>query len=190
MRKAWSAAGATIDVPGRTSAQRRHRRLADRPIGQDVLVSSPEDPPEPTTPVLSDTSHDAAESVTWAVRVAAAWSWRLIVVAAAAYLIFRALSAVSLVAFSLILSLFLTAILHPLERRLRAWLPGPKSVPTALTLLTGIRPRQPGQQHHRLHQAKPGTDRQRRDPDDTDTGRARWRRAADPALDLLHAARR
>jgi predicted PurR-regulated permease PerM len=118
------------------------RRDADvwltAPIGQDVLVSSPEDPPEPTTPVLSDTGHDAAESVTWAVRVAAAWSWRLIVVAGAAYLIFRALSAVSLVAFSLILSLFLTAILHPLERRLRAWLPGPKSLSTALTLLTGI----------------------------------------------------
>lgn len=106
--------------------------------GQDVLVSSPDGPPEPTTPALSDTGHDAAESVTWAVRVAAAWSWRLIVVATAAYLIFRALSAVSLVAFSLILSLFLTAILRPLERRLRGWLPGPKSVPAALTLLIGI----------------------------------------------------
>ncbi len=101
-------------------------------------MSSPQGPPEPTTPILSDAGHDAAESVTWVVRVAAAWSWRLIVVAGAAYLIFRALSAVSLVAFSLILALFLTAVLHPLESRLRAWLPGPKSVPTALTLLIGI----------------------------------------------------
>jgi predicted PurR-regulated permease PerM len=138
VRKAWSAAGATVDVPDRMSEQRRRRRLAESPIGQDVLVNSPADLPEPATPVLSDTGHDAAESVTWAVRVAAAWSWRLIVVAGAAYLIFRALSAVSLVAFSLILSLFLTAILHPLKRRLRAWLPGPKSVPTALTPLIGI----------------------------------------------------
>lgn len=101
-------------------------------------MSSPPEPPAPTTPVLSDTTHDAAESVTWAVRVAAAWSWRMIVVAAAAYLIARVLSAVSLVAFSLILALFLTGILLPVERRLRAVLPGPKSLPAALTLLVGI----------------------------------------------------
>ncbi len=101
-------------------------------------MTSDQPPPEPTTPVLSDTDHDAAESVTWAIRVAAAWSWRLIVVTVAAYLIYRAVSAVSLVAFSLILSLFLTAILHPLERVLRRVLPGPKSLPSALALLSGV----------------------------------------------------
>jgi predicted PurR-regulated permease PerM len=103
-----------------------------------VLVTSADLPPEPTTPVLSDTGHDAAESVTWPVRVAAAWSWRLIVVTAAAFLIYRAISAVSLVAFALILSLFLTAILHPLERRLRGILPGPKSLSAAAALIIGV----------------------------------------------------
>jgi putative heme transporter len=101
-------------------------------------VSSLDPPPEPTTPVLSDTAHDAAEGVTWPVRVAAAWSWRLIVVTGAAYLIYRAVSAVSLVAFALILSLFLSAILHPLERRLRMFLPGPKSLAAALALIIGV----------------------------------------------------
>src|SRR5205823_13692065 len=74
----------------------------------------------------------------WPVRVAAAWSWRLIVVAAAAYLIFRVLSAVWLVAFSLIIALFLTGILLPLDRRLRSWVSRPKSLATALTLLIGV----------------------------------------------------
>jgi putative heme transporter len=101
-------------------------------------VSSPAPPPEPSTPALSDTRHDAAESVTWPVRVAAAWSWRLILIAAAAYLMYKAITAVSLVAFALVISLLFCSVLHPLERRLRAALPGPKSLATALTLLIGI----------------------------------------------------
>jgi putative heme transporter len=101
-------------------------------------VSSPETPPEPTTPPLSDTRHDAVEAVTWQVRVAAAWSWRLIVIAAGLYLFVKIFGRVELVAFSFVLAMFLTAVLHPLERRLRMLLPGPKSLPAALALLIGI----------------------------------------------------
>lgn len=95
-------------------------------------------PPEPSTPPLSDTSHDAVEGVTWPVRVAAAWSWRLIAIAAAGYLLLRVVEAVSLVVFALVLALFLTAVLHPMELRLRGALPGPRSLPAALALLFGI----------------------------------------------------
>ncbi|MDT4981872.1 MAG: putative heme transporter, partial [Pseudonocardiales bacterium] len=101
-------------------------------------MSTPEVPPEPTTPPLSDTSHDALEAVTWQVRVAAAWSWRLIVIGAALYLLTKIFVKVELVAFSFILALFLTAVLHPIERSLRKMLPGPKSLPAALALLIGI----------------------------------------------------
>jgi putative heme transporter len=101
-------------------------------------VSSPEVPPEPTTPPLSDTSHDALEAVTWQVRVAAAWSWRLIIIGATLYLLAKIFVKVELVAFSFILALFLTAVLHPLERRLRTMLPGPKSLAAALALLFGV----------------------------------------------------
>jgi putative heme transporter len=102
-------------------------------------VTSPETPPpEPTTPVLSDTGHDATESVTWPVRVAAAWSWRLVVVVAAGYLIVRAVSAVHLVAFSLIIALFLTAILHPLKLFLGRHITRPRSASVALTVLIGV----------------------------------------------------
>ena len=101
-------------------------------------MSSPEVPPEPTTPPLSDTRHDAVEAVTWQVRVAAAWGWRLIIIAAGLYLLAKIFSRIELVAFSFILGVFLTAVLHPLERRLSKILPGPKSPPAALALLVGV----------------------------------------------------
>jgi putative heme transporter len=101
-------------------------------------VNSPDHPPEPTTPALSDTHRDAVESVTWQVRVAAAWSWRLIVIAVIVYLLAAIFRKVELVAISVILALFLTAVLHPLEKVLRRALPGPKSLPAALTLFVGI----------------------------------------------------
>lgn len=95
-------------------------------------------PPKPSTPALSDTRHDAAEAVTWHVRVAAAWSWRLLLVAAAIYVLVRILGRLELVAFSFVLALFLTAVLHPVERFLRARLAGPRSLPSVLALLLGL----------------------------------------------------
>ena len=94
--------------------------------------------PDPATPVLSNSRHDASEGVTWAVRVAGAWSWRLIAVVAAGYLVVRGITAVSTVAFALILALFVTAILHPLDRRLRTVIHRPKSLSSLLALLIGI----------------------------------------------------
>ncbi|HEY2298775.1 MAG TPA: AI-2E family transporter [Jatrophihabitans sp.] len=97
-----------------------------------------EQPPEPTTPLLSDSGRDANEAVTWGVRVAAAWSWRLLALALGLYVLTRIFLRVELVAFSFILALFLTAVLHPLESRLRKMLPGPASLSAGLALLVGI----------------------------------------------------
>ena len=94
-------------------------------------------PPPVNTPPLSDTEHDAVEGVTWAVRVAAAWSWRALVVGAAIYVLFIIIGRVGLVAFCFIIALFLTAMLHPLEVRFRR-VPGRKSVSALLALLVGI----------------------------------------------------
>ncbi len=93
--------------------------------------------PPPSTPPLSDTRHNAVEAVTWPVRVAAAWGWRLVVVGGAVYLIARLLSKVGLVVFAFIIALFLTAMLHPLEVRLRR-LPGRKSLSALVALLIGV----------------------------------------------------
>lgn len=101
-------------------------------------MSTPERPPEPTTPVLSDTRRDAVEAVTWQVRVAAAWTWRLLLLLIGIVVLAKVFLRLELVVFSFVLALFLTAVLHPVERRLRRLLPGPKSLPAALALLIGI----------------------------------------------------
>lgn len=93
--------------------------------------------PPPTTPALSDTRHNAVEAVTWPMRVAAAWSWRLILVGAAFYLLAKGLGHIGIVVFAFIIALFLTAILHPVEVRMRA-LPGKRSLHALLALLIGI----------------------------------------------------
>jgi predicted PurR-regulated permease PerM len=93
--------------------------------------------PPVQTPPLSDTSHDAVEAVTWPVRVAAAWSWRLVVIGGAVYLVSRLLGQLGVVVFSFVIALFLTAMLHPLEVRFRR-LPGRKSQSALLALLVGV----------------------------------------------------
>jgi putative heme transporter len=94
-------------------------------------------PPPVSTPPLSDTRHDAVEAVTWPVRVAAAWSWRAVVIGGTIYLVFLLLGRIGIVVFSFIIALFLTAMLHPLEVRLRR-VPGRKSVSALIALLTGV----------------------------------------------------
>ncbi|HEV7204303.1 MAG TPA: AI-2E family transporter [Jatrophihabitans sp.] len=81
---------------------------------------------------------DAVEAVTWPVRVAAAWTWRLLIIGVGLYYLAQAFLTIELVAFSFVLALFFTAVLHPLERRLRRILPGPPSIPAALALLIGL----------------------------------------------------
>lgn len=81
---------------------------------------------------------DAATSVTFPVRVAAAWSWRLIVIGVVGYVVVQAVARVELVAFSLVLALLLTSVLHPVERTIRRVVRGPRSLATAVTVLLGI----------------------------------------------------
>lgn len=62
----------------------------------------------------------AGQAVPWPVRVAAAWAWRLLLVAAAVVLAARALADLRLVVLPLILALFLTTLLAPVSTLLRA----------------------------------------------------------------------
>jgi predicted PurR-regulated permease PerM len=80
---------------------------------------------------------DAVDTVSWGVRVAAAWSWRLIAIGLAILVLGRIFVRIELVAFSFVLALFFTAVLHPLEKRLRR-LPGPPSLSSGLALLFGV----------------------------------------------------
>ena len=80
---------------------------------------------------------DAVEAVTWPVRVAAAWSWRILAIAVGVWVLGQAFVRIELVAFSFVLALFFTAVLHPLELRLRR-LPGPRSLSAGIALLIGV----------------------------------------------------
>jgi putative heme transporter len=84
-----------------------------------------------------DRTRDAVDAVTWPVRVAAAWSWRLLVIALGVWLLGQVFSRIELVAFSFVLALFFTAVLHPVEMRLRR-LHGPPSLSAGLALLVGV----------------------------------------------------
>ena len=75
--------------------------------------------------------------MSWGVRVAAAWSWRLLVIAVGIYVAAKIFVRIELVAFSFVIALFLTAVLHPLEKWLRR-IPGPRSLSAALAMLIGL----------------------------------------------------
>ena len=80
----------------------------------------------------------AVDHVSMPVQVAAAWAWRLLLIIAGFYVLAKAFFSVELVAFSFVLALFFTAVLHPIERRLRALIPRPRSLAAALALLIGL----------------------------------------------------
>jgi predicted PurR-regulated permease PerM len=86
----------------------------------------------------SDNHPNAAEAVTWQVRVAAAWTWRLLILGLGLYILGRIFTRVELVAVSFVLALFMTAILHPLERLFSRLVPKPKSISALLALLVGL----------------------------------------------------
>lgn len=100
---------------------------------------APGDAPQPpvTTAPLSDARHNSTEAVTWPVRVAAAWAWRLAVLGGVTYVIYRFVGTIGLVVFPFIIALFFTAMLHPVELRMRR-LPGRASVAALLALLVGV----------------------------------------------------
>lgn len=103
-----------------------------------IRPTTPTQPPQPTTPILSDSRRNATEAVTWPVRVAAAWSWRLLVLVAAGYVVVRASTRIGWVLLALIIALFLTAVLQPLEHWYRRLMPRPKSLPPLLALISGV----------------------------------------------------
>jgi predicted PurR-regulated permease PerM len=94
--------------------------------------------PAPVSGAAVGKHASATEAVTWPVRVAAAWCWRLLVIGTVLYLLGKIFTRIELVAFSFVLALFLTAVLHPLERQLRRVVPGPRSLSAGLALLIGV----------------------------------------------------
>ncbi len=80
----------------------------------------------------------AARSVPAAVKEAASWSWRLLLIAAAIYLVVRLLTEVPIVTVPFVIALLLTVVLGPVQRLLRDRLRVPHSLAAFLALLAGI----------------------------------------------------
>ncbi|MFC9926187.1 AI-2E family transporter [Streptomyces sp. NPDC127190] len=96
--------------------------LGSRPAYSVRLAVSPR--PEPSAPV-------AERTVPW-LRIAAAYSWRLILVGAVVYGVFSVLGSFQLIAVALFLALVVTSVLRPLTDLLARVLPRPLSVAVAL----------------------------------------------------------
>lgn len=72
------------------------------------------------------------------VREAAAWSWRVLVIGAVAYLLVRVLAMVPIVTVPFVVALLLTAVLAPVQRWLRDRLRVPHSLAAFGALLLGV----------------------------------------------------
>ncbi|MEV6834078.1 AI-2E family transporter [Streptomyces sp. NPDC051133] len=101
---------------------RAGRVLGSRPAYSVRLAVSPR--PEPQAPV-------AERTVPW-LRVAAAYSWRLILVGVVVYGVFSVLGSFQLIAVAVFLALVVTSVLRPLTDLLDRILPRPLAVAVAL----------------------------------------------------------
>src|SRR5688572_9586709 len=96
--------------------RRRPRPATDVP---PVVVAPPPGPPD-------------GVAVPHLLRFVAAWSWRLLVVVAAIYVLLRLFALLSVVLVPVIVALLLSAVASPIVDRLQRWLP--RSVATALVV--------------------------------------------------------
>lgn len=120
---------------GRESV-RTARADGDGSNGTDSDVDFAPPPPDDSVIHQSTASRDDAE-VPHSLRIAAAWSWRLIVVGVVGYVLLRFIGIISIVVIPLAIAMLLSALLAPaVGWLLRARLP--RSLATFLVLVGGI----------------------------------------------------
>jgi predicted PurR-regulated permease PerM len=95
----------------------RHETVAHRLAQQWAAMRRSElrrGPPEPPPPIVGGTSNFSRAEVPYGVDLAAAWSWRLLVIAAAAYLLGYLISFFAVLVIPVVVALLLTALVIPL----------------------------------------------------------------------------
>jgi putative heme transporter len=123
---------------GRESVRQARIEIAERELEpeRDEDDFTPPPPDEPAIVHRSTASHDDAE-VPHSLRIAAAWSWRLIVVGLVGWVLLRFIGMISVVVIPLAIALLLSALMAPavgLLFRLKV----PRSLATFLVLVGGI----------------------------------------------------
>ena len=120
-------------------AARANGAESTRANGVDPEVEAA--PPPPVEPrVVSEpsvTSRDDQE-VPYGLRIAAAWAWRLIILAIAVAAILWLVGRLQTVLIPLAIALLLSALLSPAANFLRRWVRLPRSLAAGLVLLLGI----------------------------------------------------
>jgi len=91
----------------------------------------------PTTPATERPGDDAAALVPDALRVSAALGWRVLVVAAALYVLGVVVGYLAAIVVPIAIALLLAALLSPAVGRLEAWRV-PRSVATAIVMIGGL----------------------------------------------------
>ena len=89
-------------------------------------------------PAVSPRSRDANEGVTWSVRVAAAWSWRLLIIIAAVAVVAWGAVQLSLIVFPVAIAVLLTVLLEPLVRFLHVKVRLPQTAAAATGLVVAL----------------------------------------------------
>ncbi len=90
----------------------------------------------PPVVVVPPTGQPDGVAVPFLLRFVAAWSWRLLVIAAFGYVVLRLLAHLSVVIVPVIVGLLLCAVASPIVDRLQRWMP--RSVATMLVIVTGL----------------------------------------------------
>ncbi|GHH81847.1 AI-2E family transporter [Kitasatospora indigofera] len=162
--KALKAAAAGLALVARAAAgieRRRRAAIAAEPAGRpEALPAGPavveeqvppprrpeaEAPPAPYLPTHGAFGREVhpgrpatpAEAVPWGLRVAAESTWRLLLLGAALYVLFRVVDMLRLVAFAVLASLLISALLEPTVSWLRRR-GVPRSLAAAGTFLSGL----------------------------------------------------
>lgn len=114
----------------RTIKQRaldRRKRLAQGPVQRTDSAYQAR---------LRDREDREGEAVPWALRIAASWSWRIILIGVAAYFIGQFLTFFSTILLAILVAMLLTVLTEPILRFFRAKLRMPRMLAAALTLIT------------------------------------------------------
>ena len=95
-------------------------------------------PPPPTVVSAPSVSSRDDEKVPYGLRVAAAWSWRLVVLAIALVAVLWVVGRLKTVLIPLTIALLLSALLSPMANFLRRWVKLPRSLAAGLVLVAGL----------------------------------------------------
>jgi len=137
-RRVLRGRGGASTAPSPEDEERFGERLTQQLANQWALIRAADrrNEPEPA-PVVAGRSNFSRAQVPWGVDLAAAWSWRMLVIAAATYVLLSLLWRFSVVTVPLAIALLLAALASPVVRLLRH-IGLPRGLAALLVMMAGL----------------------------------------------------